>query len=102
MQETQQRTDIPVQSGGEDPWEQNDVHSSIFQLRIHAWENQGASKESDTTKQQTQAENSSGAWTTDSASTDKTNEVDSVAVTVYISSVLPEGLELSTYRNWVI
>ena len=57
-------------------------------------------KESDTTKQQTQAENSSGALNTqNSASTDKTNEVGSVVVIAYISSVLPEGLELSTLQE---
>ena len=48
----------------------------------------------------TQAENSSGALNAqDSASTDKTNEVGSVVVTAYISSVLPEGLELSTLQE---
>ena len=57
-------------------------------------------KESDTTKQQTQAEDSSGALNAqNSASTDKTNEADSAVATAYISSVLPEGLELSTLQE---
>ena len=46
------------------------------------------------------AEDSSGALNAqNSASTDKTNEADSAVATAYISSVLPEGLELSTLQE---
>ena len=82
--------------GWEDPLEMGmATHSSIF-----AWRSPWGRKESDTTKQQTEAKNSSGALNTqNSASTDRMKEVDSVVATANTYSVLPEGLELSTLQE---
>ena len=90
MQQTRVRS-----LGWEDPLEMGmATHSSTF-----TWRSPWGRKESDTTKQQTEAKNSSGALNTqNSASTDRMKEVDSVVATANTYSVLPEGLELSTLQ----